>query len=960
MNRFAWTIACLLVAATSFAHFPWLYLSDEAYPRLFFGESLAEREYHVPEAVAAAAVWQDGIDAPPKRLTMEKLEKDGYVGLEGDDRIEPRGVVRTTIVYGNYHGSLLTYDAQHFPGEQPDSWPRDATTGSGIEAKLSVDGSKLTAAIVLDGEPLPGAKVSLTSAAGGEAVQREADGAGVVRFDVGDVVDGLNGVMVMHVDPTASGEHAGEPYESTTRILTATFHYSAAAAAKVGALPPVPQALASFGAAVSDGWLYVYGGHIGQAHDHSRDNLTGNFRRVRLTGGAWEPLPPGPALQGLPLVAHDGKLYRIGGLDARNTLDEDEDLHSVAHFACFDQATGVWTDLPPLPAPRSSHNAVVVDNKLYVIGGWALSGDSDGDWQTGALIYDLTASDPGWKPLAEPPFKRRALAVSHSEGRIAVLCGMTDEAKLSKQVFFYDPETEQWSDGPDFPGDAFHGFGLSAWNLNGKLYAGGMEGVLYRLSDDEADWEKVDEFQTKRFFHQLVPDGRGGLLAVAGASPEVGRTASIERLDLVFAETASTPPPTEDEPTNDQARESDEASAIAPQPDSNDNAAVSAAACPPDRWPGFRGIGTSVTAADDLPLAWSDEDGVAWKIELPGYGQSSPVVWGERVFVTTMQGEEKDTPTILCFELATGEELWRREYASSQTVVASNYVSRSAPTPCLDAERLYAFFESGDLFALTHAGDPVWSRSLVDEYGRIEGNHGIGGSPILAGDRLLVPMLHGGPSYLLAARKDTGETTWKADFDARVAWSSPCLANGLAVISGSGSIDAYDLKTGEERWRIDSLEGNNVPSPSVADDLMVIGAQNRSSNLAFRFGERTEPSIDWRSELATSSFASPLVYRGYVYFVSKAGVAVCVNSRDGVLAWKQRLPGSCWASPLAADDRVYFFGKEGETSVYAADGVKEELAGNRLTVTDNSRVYGVAATDSNLLVRTGKTLTCIR
>jgi hypothetical protein len=261
--------------------------------------------------------------------------------------------------------------------------------------------------------------------------------------------------------------------------------------------------------------------------------LSKHFRRIRLDGeGGWEELTAGPGLQGLAVVSHGGKVYRIGGLDARNAAGEDEDMHSVDSFASYDPKSGEWADLAPLPQPRSSHNAVVIGDTLYVVGGWKLSGDSSGEWQAGALAIDLTDPSAGWRELPEPPFKRRALAVSQIDGKVVALCGMTDEQGMSKQVFFFDPSMKVWSEGPEFPGVAFHGFGLAAWNLDGELYAGGMAGVLYRLSEDRQSWEKADKFATKRFFHQLVPAQDGGLLAIGGASPEVGHTASIELLDL--------------------------------------------------------------------------------------------------------------------------------------------------------------------------------------------------------------------------------------------------------------------------------------------------------------------------------------------------------------------------------------------------------------------------------------------
>ncbi len=533
MNRLLALVALLAAPTLSLAHFPWLSISDEAYPRMHFGEGLADTEYHLPESIGAAELWQSAIDAPAKKLAVETVEEDGFIGLEGEDPIEPRGRVTSQVVYGVYHGSKLNYYAQLFPAENPATWPQEPAEDVALQALLKVEGDKLVVTVLLNGEPLAGAKATLSNEEGEKSVNATANEEGVAEFAMDAVHDGLNGVMVMYNDKEAKGDLDGQAFTSATNILTATFNYSKEAAAKVGALEPLPEAVSSFGAAVADGWLYVYGGHTGQAHDHSRDNLSNHFRRIRLDGeGGWEELASGPGLQGLAMVAHGRKVYRIGGLDARNAAGEDEDMHSVDSFASYDPKSKEWTDLAPLPQPRSSHNAVVVGDTLYVVGGWKLSGDSSGEWQAGAVAIDLADPSAGWREVPEPPFKRRALAVSQIDGKVVALCGMTDEQGMSKQVFLFDPAKSEWSEGPEFPGRAFHGFGLAAWNLDGELYAGGMAGVLYRLSEDRQSWEKVDKFATKRFFHQLVPAHHGGLLAIGGASPEVGHTATIELLDL--------------------------------------------------------------------------------------------------------------------------------------------------------------------------------------------------------------------------------------------------------------------------------------------------------------------------------------------------------------------------------------------------------------------------------------------
>jgi N-acetylneuraminic acid mutarotase len=245
----------------------------------------------------------------------------------------------------------------------------------------------------------------------------------------------------------------------------------------------------------------------------------------------WEELPMQTPLQGLALVSYGGKIYRIGGMNARNaTIDEEEDLHSTDEFAEFDPQTGQWTELAPLPMPRSSHNAAVIGDRLYVVGGWALAGSSPGEWQEDALMYDFSDPSAGWQQLPKPPFTRRALAAAHWDGKLVAIGGLDEDGEVAQSVDFFDPATGDWSQGPKLPGDGHAGFGASAWNLDGELYASGLSGVLFRLSDDGSRWEEVARLNRPRFFHQLVPAPDGsGLLAVGGAS-RGGHIADVERV----------------------------------------------------------------------------------------------------------------------------------------------------------------------------------------------------------------------------------------------------------------------------------------------------------------------------------------------------------------------------------------------------------------------------------------------
>jgi N-acetylneuraminic acid mutarotase len=345
---------------------------------------------------------------------------------------------------------------------------------------------------------------------------------------------GLVGVIANRIEEV-KGELNGEKYNSAAHYATLTFeHGSSKAASSADAItargiPPLPEPLASFGAAVADGYLYVYSGHIGGEHEHSKDNLSQHFLRVALDGGEWEELPMQTPLQGLPLAAHDGKLYRVGGLNARNTDVEKEDLHSVAEFACFDPATNEWTALAPLPEPRSSHDAVVIGDVMYVAGGWTLSGSSKGKWIDTAWAYDLSQRDGQWQAIPSPGFRRRALALAEWQGKLVALGGMTEDHDISRSVDVLDLERGEWSKLAELPGEGMDGFGLSAWNLDGKLYASGTQESMYRLSDDGKKWEAVLKLTPPRFFHRLVPGDDGTVLIVGGASEE-GHLATIEKL----------------------------------------------------------------------------------------------------------------------------------------------------------------------------------------------------------------------------------------------------------------------------------------------------------------------------------------------------------------------------------------------------------------------------------------------
>ncbi len=400
----------------------------------------------------------------------------------------------------------------------------------------------------------------------------------------------------------------------------------------------------------------------------------------------------------------------------------------------------------------------------------------------------------------------------------------------------------------------------------------------------------------------------------------------------------------------------------------------------PSTWPGFRGCGDGISTAKNLPLSWGPGKNVAWKFDLPGYGQSSPVVWKDTVFVTSVAGDNREKGFVTAIDAGTGKKRWTHEFQPTQKAKWSNYVSKAAPTPIVDAAAVYAFFEGGDLLALTHDGKPLWSRSLVKDYGEFQGNHGLGSSPTATDDAVIVLIDHSGPSYLLAVSKRTGKNLWKTERKSRGSWTSPVIARRdgkpEVVVSSNGNVAGYDASNGKLLWEMDGLSGNTIPSASANDDVILVG-----SGLSRKGGDAASASksnccvalvskdgkpgyqIRWAAQKAVSSYATPLAFQGHAYFVNQAGVVFCIDLKSGKETYAERIDGPCWASPIGAGDRVYFFGKDGRTTVLKAGPKYEKLASNTLWAERNDAeaenaptIHGVAAVDGAFFIRTGTAL----
>ncbi|GIX05183.1 MAG: hypothetical protein KatS3mg114_1052 [Planctomycetaceae bacterium] len=359
-------------------------------------------------------------------------------------------------------------------------------------------------------------------------------------------------------------------------------------------------------------------------------------------------------------------------------------------------------------------------------------------------------------------------------------------------------------------------------------------------------------------------------------------------------------------------------------------------------WPSFRNGGTSQTTTK-LPRHWSPQENIAWQREMPGYGQSSPVLWHGTLYVTQVEGAQKESGLLLAYDLECGDLRWVVEVPCTLKAPSNYWVSRAAPTPVVDAQAVYVFFEGGELLAVSHEGKQLWHRALVTEFGPFDNHHGLGSSLEQTADALFLNIQHKGPSYLLCVDKITGRTRWKVDRPSSMAWSSPVIwrphGEEYVVISAGGSVTAYEPTTGQRAWELKPVNGNNIPSPTPYGDHLFVAAalsdfdvasEAAQSNLCLRLNSAREPEVCWRATRALCDYASPVIGGAFVYYINRAGVLYCLDRHHGQEYFAQRLPAPCWATPIVCGEHVYLFGKNGVTTVFAQGKTWQEVAVNWL------------------------------
>ena len=370
-------------------------------------------------------------------------------------------------------------------------------------------------------------------------------------------------------------------------------------------------------------------------------------------------------------------------------------------------------------------------------------------------------------------------------------------------------------------------------------------------------------------------------------------------------------------------------------------------------WPQFRGPeGQGHSSQEKLPLNWSEEKNIRWKVPVPGSGWSSPVVRDGRIWLTAAQDKGRSL-RLVCLDLETGQllydlEVFRREDPGS--IHSKN--SYASPTALLEGDRVYVHYGANGTAAVSSDGRVLWRHQFQYQHG-----HGPGGSPVLFEDLLIVSCDGTDVQYVAALDKESGKVRWKTPRQGYMAYATPLVIRvgdqAQLVSPGGNQVGAYDPRTGETIWWITHNGFSGVPRPVFGHDLVyVISGYTRPVLYAVRpggSGNVTETNIAWKLSRGAPLNPSPILVGDELYVVSDVGVATCLDAKTGEVHWKQRLRGRFSASPLYGADRIYFLNETGQTFVVAPRKAFRELARNQV---EGRTLASLAPAGETLLLRT--------
>ena len=424
-----------------------------------------------------------------------------------------------------------------------------------------------------------------------------------------------------------------------------------------------------------------------------------------------------------------------------------------------------------------------------------------------------------------------------------------------------------------------------------------------------------------------------------------------------------------------------------------------------DDWPRWRGPNENGMARGDAPVEWGEGKNIAWRVPIPGRGQSSPVIWGDKIFITTAVPTKAATapaapaPTeppqapgpggpprqdarcidcgagagrehkfiVLCLNRRTGKVIWERvaKVATPQEGYHVRYGSFASNSPVTDGKRVYAFFGSRGLYAYDLDGKLIWEKQFPPM--RIDLQFGEGAAPGLGPNALYLKFDHEEGSYLVAIDKNTGKELWRVNRDEKSSWSQPLVVTNdgrtEVVVSATTKVRSYDAASGKVIWEAAGLGGGVIPNPVTAGGIVyVMSGPNLLAIKLGRDGDLTgADAILWTNNRGNPLTPSPVLHDNKLYFVNDSGMLSCLDARTGAAYYKQqRLPKpyNFKASPVGANGKLYLATEDGDVVVVKMGDKYEALATNSLP--DQMFIASPAIAGGSLYLRSQNSLYCIR
>lgn len=348
-------------------------------------------------------------------------------------------------------------------------------------------------------------------------------------------------------------------------------------------------------------------------------------------------------------------------------------------------------------------------------------------------------------------------------------------------------------------------------------------------------------------------------------------------------------------------------------------------------WPRFLGAANGRAVSTDLPIAWSETNGLRWKVELPRPGLNSPIIWNGRIFLTVGDAEARE---VYCIDNESGKLLWTHaatgiEGAPKELPKVSDDTTMAASTMATDGERVFAIFATGDLLALDFDGKRIWARNL----GLPDNPFGHASSLAIFEDLLLVQYDQRTNGVFLAIETKTGATRWKTPRAFHPSWATPTLADLdgkiQLILAAAPALASYDPKTGAELWRVDCFQRAEVaPSPVFSDGLVFVSAEGAGIGAI----DAKTRAVVWNDSDLAPSVCTPLVVGELLFYGWDDTGIVCRNAKTGQKIWESETDNGFYASPVLSGDRIYLIDRTGTTHLFRATNKFELIGRNKLDV----------------------------